>query len=188
MAFIMDLVEEIRIYVKKECGKETNFFGMSAYNYHFVSMVKYAKQLAKETGADMEIVEIAAWLHDIGSILGDYKNHHISGAEHAGKLLAKYNYPEDRIEQIKHCILAHRGSKDIKRETIEAECIADADARSHFDNIAALFNLASVVRKLEINEARTFVKEKLQRSWKKLTPRAKAVIKPKYETAMLLLE
>ncbi len=183
----MDLVEEIREYVKKECGKETNFFGMNAYDYHFVSMVKYAKQLAEETGADMEIVEIAAWLHDIGSILGDYKNHHISGAEHAEKLLTKYNYPKDRIERIKHCILAHRGSKDIKRETIEAECIADADAMSHFDNIASLFYLALVTRKLETNESRTFVKEKLQRSWNKLTPRAKAVIKPKYDAAMLLL-
>jgi len=83
----MNLIEEIKKYVEDECKKETNFFGVNIYNHHFISMVKYAKMLAKETGADEEIVEIAAWLHDIGSILGDYENHHLSGAEHAERLL-----------------------------------------------------------------------------------------------------
>ena len=183
----MDIVEEVRKHVEEECRKETNFFGMSAYNSHFISTVKYAKQLAKETGADMEIVELAAWLHDMGSILGDYENHHISGAEHAAEFLSKYKYPRERIERIKHCIVAHRGSKDIPRETIEAECIADADAMSHFDNIASLFNLALVTRKLSVEESRKFVKAKLMRSWKKLTSRAKTVIKPKYDSVMTLL-
>jgi len=184
----MDLVEEVRKYVENECKKETNFFGMSAYDNHFVSMVKYAKQLAKETGADLEIVELAAWLHDIASILGDYENHHIIGAKHAEELLKRYNYPLDKIERIKHCIIAHRGSKDIPRDTIEAECIADADAMSHFDNIGGLFNLALVTRRLEIGEAQVFVKEKLKRSWNKLTPRAKDLVKPRYDSAMILLQ
>ncbi|MEA3430242.1 MAG: HD domain-containing protein [Nanoarchaeota archaeon] len=184
----MDIVEEVRKYVKEECQKETNFFGMAAYDHHFVSMVKYAKQLAKETGADIEIVELAGWLHDIASILGDYDNHHISGAKYAEELLTKYNYPKEKIEQIKHCIIAHRGSKDIPRETIEAECIADADALSHFDNVSSLFNLALVTRRLKIEEAQQFVARKLERSWNKLTPRAKAMIKLKYDSAMILFK
>ena len=185
---IMEITEEIRKFVEEECKKETNFFGISAYKYHFVSMVKYAKKLAGETGADIEIVELAGWLHDIASILGDYENHHISGADYAEKLLMEYGYPKEKIDRIKHCIIAHRGSKDIPRETIEAECIADADAMSHFDNISSLFNLALVTRKLETEEAKKFVKEKLKRSWNKLTSRAKAIIKPKYDSAMILFE
>lgn len=184
----MNIISEVRKYVEDECKKETNFFGMSAYDHHFVSMVKYAKQLAKETGADLEVVELAGWLHDIASILGDYENHHISGAERAEILLTKYDYPKEKIGQIKHCIIAHRGSKDIPRETVEAECIADADAMSHFDNVSSLFSLALVTRKLEVDEAKRFVREKLERSWNKLTPRAKAMIKQKYDSAMILLE
>lgn len=184
----MNIAEEVRKYVKEECKKDTNFFGISAYNHHFVSTVKYAKILARKTGANQEIVEIAAWLHDVASILGNYENHHIAGAECAEKILKKYNYPKEKIEQIKHCIKAHRGSKDIPRETIEAECIADADAMSHFDNISSLFNLALVVRKLGTDEAKKFIKEKLERSWIKLTPKAKAIIKPKYNSAMILLK
>lgn len=184
----MDIIEETRKYVRRECEKGTNFFGISAYDHHFVSTVKYAKILAKETGADEEIVEIAAWLHDIASILGNYENHHIAGADHAEKILKKYNYPGEKIEKIKHCIKAHRGSKDIPRKTIEAECIADADAMSHFDNISSLFNLALIIRKLDTDKAKIFIREKLERSWKKLTPRAKTMIKPKYKAAMILLD
>jgi len=184
----MDIVEEIRKYVESECRKDSNIFGMNAYDGHFVSVVKYAKILAKEADADMEIVELSAWLHDIGSIIeGDSENHHIVGSKLAEELLKKYNYPQDKIDKIKHCIIAHRGSKDIPRESIEDECIADADAMSHFDNINSLFYLALVARKIEPSEAKTFVREKLERSWKKVTPRAKVLIRPKYEAAMLLL-
>jgi uncharacterized protein len=184
----MDIVEEVRKYVEAECRRDTNIFGMNAYTGHFVSVVRYAKLLAEETCADMEIVELSAWLHDIGSIIeGDSENHHLVGSAHAEELLKKYNYPQDRIDRIKHCIIAHRGSKDIPRESIEAECIADADALSHFDNINSLFYLALVARKLEPFEAKIFVREKLERSWKKVTPRAKDLIKPKYEAAMILL-
>lgn len=181
------MIEKIRQYVKEQCKKETNFFGMSAYNHHFVSVVKYAKQLAQKTGADKEIVEIAAWLHDIGSILGDYENHHLSGAIYAEKLLTELNYPLDKIDKVKHCIVAHRGSKDIPRETVEAKCVADADAMSHFDNLSALFNLALVLRKKSIDDSKEFIKNKLERSWNKLTPQAKEIIRPKYEAMKILL-
>jgi len=173
----MDIIGEIRKYVAEVCKKETNFFGMDIYTYHFVSTANYAKLLAKEAGADMEIVELSAWLHDLASVLGDYEDRHIAGAEIAEKLLTKYNYPKDKIEQIKHCILAHRGSQDIPRKTIEAECLANADSMSHFDNISSLFKLALVTRKLNTTEAQTFVREKLEQSWKKLTPKAKEITK-----------
>jgi uncharacterized protein len=184
----MDIVGEIQKYVESECRKETNRYGMNAYEGHFVSVVKYAKLLAAETGADMEIVELSAWLHDIASILGDYENHHVTGAILAEELLKGYNYPQDRIESIKHCIIAHRGSRDIPRESIEAECLADADALSHFDNIHSLFYLALVIKKMTPFDAKIFVREKLKRSWKKITPRAQTLIRPKYDAAMLLLE
>ena len=155
---------------------------------HIISVVKYAKQLAKEREADDEIVEISSWLHDIGRIKGDPENHHISGGNYAEVFLLKYSYPIEKIERIKHCILAHRGSKNIARETVEAECITDADTLSHFDNIFSLFNLALVKKKLNIDESRNFVRDKLERSWNKLTPKAKEIIKSKYEAAMLLLK
>lgn len=182
------MISEIQLHIKELCEQDKKY-GMRAYNTHFLSTVKYAKILAEKLGADVEIVEIAAWLHDVASIRGDYEDHHIKGAEYAEKYLKEqFNYPQEKIDQIKHCIHAHRGSKDIKRETVESECVASADAMSHFDDIAAMFGLAYIGHKVtETEEAKQFVKSKLQRSWNKLIPEAKDIIKDKYEAAMLLL-
>lgn len=184
----MNVVDKVREYVREESEKNTNIFTMDAYHTHIVPMVKYSKKLAKKLGADEEIVEIAAWLHDIGSLKGEYENHHIAGAKYAEEFLKKLNYPTEKIEKIKHCIITHRGSIKIKRETIEAECIASADGMSHFDNITSLFNLALIIRKMNVEEARIFAKDKLQKLWDKMLPEAKEMVKEKYEAAMLLLE
>lgn len=182
-----DIVKLTQEYVLKECKKKSNPFGMNAYNYHFKSVVEYAKHLAKERHANTEIVIISAWLHDIASIKGYYEDHHIVGQKYAEEFLKKCNYPDDRIKQVKHCIHAHRGSKDIPRETVEAECICDADAMSHFNTIGSLFYLAYNVRKMDPKEAITFVRSKLQRSYNKLTPGGKEMIKDKYTSVMDIL-
>ena len=182
------MIEEIRNHVKEECEKENNIFTMAAYDTHFVPMVEYAKLLAKKRNADLEVVEIAAWLHDIGGIRGDYKNHHLSGAEYAEKYLQKFNLSNDKIRKIKHCIIAHRGSKEIPRESVEAECICDADAMSHIENISDLFNLALNIRKLSVEDSKEFVRSKVERSWNKMTPFAKELVREKYTAIKILLE
>jgi len=184
-----NIVEEIRKFVEEECKKPTNFFGISAYENHIVFVVKYAKKLAEELNADLEVVELSAWLHDIASIMGDYENHHITGCKIAENKLLELNYPLEKIELIKKCILNHRGSVRKNKESIEEQIIADADAMSHFEDISGLFNLALVIRKLKIKEANNFVKNKLQRSWDKLSlEKSKKLIKPKYDAVMTLFE
>lgn len=181
------MIKTIQKHIEELSGKDENKFGMNAYHYHFVPVVKNAVKLAEKINADREIVEIAAWLHDVGSILGDYENHHVSGAEYAGEYLRKLNYPEEKIKQVQHCILTHRSSKKIKRDTIEAECIASADAMAHIDEFISLFYLALVVHKLGVFDAKKFVKKKLQNGWDKLVPEAKEIVKDKYKAAMLLI-
>ncbi|MHA1721275.1 MAG: HD domain-containing protein [Promethearchaeota archaeon] len=152
-----------------------------------VSVVKYANKLAEKLGADKEIVEVSAWLHDITRLKGDPENHHISGPIEAEKILKQLNYPQDKIEKVKHCIHAHRGSQSIKRETIEAECVASADAMAHFDNVPALICVAFVKKQMTIEEGKNWVRNKLERSWKKLIPEAKEIVLLKYEAVKLLL-
>ena len=180
-----DIIKKVQAEVKRECQKDSNIYEMNAYG-HFVHVAEYGKILAKKRKADSEIIELAAWMHDIGSVLGDMTNHHIVGAKYAGELLAKYNYSQDKIEAVQHCILAHRGSQKIKRETLEAICLADADAMTHFDRVADLFRLALVSMKMDYKEAEKFVYEKLGRSYKKLTPTAKKIVKKKYEAVKVL--
>jgi ADP-ribose pyrophosphatase YjhB (NUDIX family)/HD superfamily phosphodiesterase len=181
------IVEEIRRYVEEECKKPTSKYGYEPYFAHFIPVYKNAKLLAEKENADLEIVELAALLHDVGSIIYGRENHHITSSEIAEKKLKELNYPVDKIEKVKHCILAHRGSHDISRDTIEAQIIVDADAMSHFDNIGGPLKAAMVYEGLGQLEASKSVKEKLERSYNKLSKDAKEIIKPKYEAAMLLL-
>lgn len=186
-----NLTEEIKNLVKEACASNTNTFGYGDWQYHILSVAANAKILAAKLNADTEIVEIAALLHDYAGILNIelYPEHHIHGAKLAEEILQKYNYPKEKKENVKHCILAHRGSKNIPQETLEAKIIACADAMAHFDNIPSLMYLAFSEYKMDIEEGTKFVLEKLERSWQKLMiPGAREMLKEKYEAAKKILK
>lgn len=183
-----NIITQIRNFVEEECKKPSSKYGYEPYLYHFIQVHKYAKILAEKLKADVEVVELAAWLHDIGSIMCGRDNHHLTSTEIAEKKLRELNYPSEKIEKVKHCILSHRGSKEIKRETIEAQIVAEADAMSHFDNIAGIFQATFLFENQTQESAKISVKQKLTNSWEKLSPEAKEIIKDKFDAAMLLLK
>ena len=139
-----EITEKIREKLIKRCNTFNEKYGYDFWNEHIKYVVKNAVELAKKYGADIEIVELGALLHDIAmpSEIGPREEHNVYGAKIADELLTKLNYPDDRKERVKECVLRHRGSKDLPRNTIEEECVADADVIAHFDCIPALFHLA----------------------------------------------
>jgi len=183
-----NIVEEIRKFVEEECRKPTSKYGYESYEFHFTLMYKYAKQLAEKLNADVEVVELAAWLHDIGSIIFGRENHQITGAKIAEEKLRELNYSEEKIAKVKKCILNHRGSTSNKKESVEEQIIADADAMSQFDNIEGIFKAALVYEGQNQREARKTTCQKLINHWNKLSDESKKLIKPKYDAAMLLLK
>jgi HD superfamily phosphodiesterase len=105
------MISVIADIVQDACKNETNHFGYGIWKYHIVNVVRFSKELAVRTGANAEIVEIAALLHDYAAIK-DYSmavNHHVRGAREADALLKRLGYPDDKIEQVKTCIYCHRG-------------------------------------------------------------------------------
>ncbi len=183
-----NIVNEVRQFVEEESKKPSAKYGYEPYEFHLVPMHDYAKRLAERLDADVEVVELAAWLHDIGSIINGRKDHHITGAEIAGKKLKELDYSEGKIEKVKHCILNHRGSQENNGNSMEAKIISDADTLSNFDNIPGIFKAAFVYEEITQGEARVSVREKLEKKWNKLYfQKSKELIKPKYEAAMLLL-
>jgi len=185
----MNIVEKIKKIVEQACKKETNISGYRAWFDHVLPTAKYAKLLAKKIGADEEVVEIASLLHDYAGIVSKdmYPEHHTHGARLAGEILEKYHYPKEKIEMIKHCIYAHRASQKIPRETKEAEIVANADGMAHFDNVTGLLYLAYARYKMDTDNGKKWVLDKLARSWKKLTPEAKEMIEDKYDAIKKVL-
>lgn len=185
----MSVVEKIKEFVEIECKKPTSKFGYDPFKFHFEPMVKYADQLADEFGGDKEVILIAAWLHDIGSIVFGREDHHITGAKIAEEKLKEIKYPPEKIELIKKCIFNHRGSKKFDRPTIEEKIVSEADTMSNFDNIAGIFKVALVHEHLNQDEAKKSVRKKLENKWDQLSfDESKKIIKPKYEAVKILLE
>ncbi len=88
-------------------------------------------KIGKEEGADMEVLKLAAVLHDIGREEQDNSKgklcHAQRGAITARKILEKYNLPEDKVNKVIHCIETHRFRGDKKPLSREAQILYDAD-------------------------------------------------------------
>jgi len=182
------IVDKIKKFVEEECKKPYNEYTYEVYTYHIIPVSKYALKLAEKLNIDKEIVELASLLHDIGLIRFGRKNHHITGAEIAEKELMKLEYPKEKIEIIKKCILNHRGSKSGMRSSKEEQIIADADAMAHFDTIGGLFKVNFLIQKDKSQgEITKFIRQKYINDYNKLSSEARKLIQDKYEAAMLLL-
>jgi len=190
-----NIVKEIRNFVEEECKKPSSKYGYEPFLNHFSPVVENALELAnklEEKGIklDKEVIEISAWLHDIGSIIYGRENHHKTGAKIAEEKLTELNYPKNKIILVKESILNHRGSKEDEntRESIESQIIAEADALDSFKRVSGLFKGAFVFENKTQEEARISVLNKLKNKWNQLQfEESKQLIKPKYEAALLLL-
>ena len=104
------------------------------YNYrfdHIKEVVELAKYVATGTDANMEVVVLAAWLHDIAKpgIGGIPAQHHgIASAEIAEEILLEEGIDLETISQVSDVIRKHVGLT-IKEtlEPIEAQVLWEAD-------------------------------------------------------------
>ncbi len=163
------------------------------YNYHILPVVKNALLLAKKLHANKEIVETAAFLHDIGTgrARKGYKAqnlHHITGAAKTKKILNRLGYDKDFIEAVCHCIISHRGRAGPEPKTLEAKIIACADAMAHFDTFLDLFKFFLEYHD-STEEVLPLIEAKMLRDWNKklILPAAKRLKKKKFEAIMLLI-
>lgn len=184
-----EITEKIKQELLIRCEKSKEKDGYDFWDEHIKYVVENARKLAKQYGADIEIVELGALLHDIAmpSEYGEREEHHIYGAEIAEQLLAELEYPKDRIERVKNCVLNHRGTKDRPRNTIEEQCVADADAIAHFDCIPTLFALAYKEMNLSIADGKEYIRKKLERDYNKLSPKTREILKGRYENIINVL-
>ena len=131
-----------------------------------------------------------ALLHDYAIVL-NYKfseEHHIHGARLVGEILSDLNYPKEKINHIKECILNHRGSsRERNHKSLESKILTSTDAMSHLSELADIFYLGYGVHKFKTKEGAIWIKNKLQRSWNKIIPEGKEIVKEEYEMAMKIL-
>jgi uncharacterized protein len=111
------------------------------FNYrweHVQAVVRLALRLADLVGADREIVEAAAWLHDVRK-QGRDDDHGRDGATAARHILAGTDFPPAKIDAVAEAIAQHVGLfTDEPVEPLEAAVLWDADKLSKLGATAVL--------------------------------------------------
>jgi len=131
----MTLFDDIKEEAKSHFS---NARGSHDWN-HTERVYNLCMRIGKKENADLEILRLAAILHDIGRELQDKLNgeicHAEKGAVLARELLKKHNLDNEKIDKIIHCIESHRFRGDKIPQSKEAKILFDADK---LDSIGAV--------------------------------------------------
>lgn len=128
---IREVEEKAKKYFKNASG---------CHDWTHVERVRnLALNIGKKEKADLKVLELAVFLHDIGRKEEMKKQgkfcHAEKGMEIAKIILKKYRLNEQELENVLHCIVSHRYRNQHKPETIEAKVLFDADK---LDSIGAV--------------------------------------------------
>lgn len=134
------------------------------FNYrweHVQAVTALALDLAAATGADREIVEASAWLHDICK---EEPSHGIAGARAARTLLEQTDFPPDKIEPVAAAISSHvglyRAPDAPPLEPLETAVLWDADKLSKLGVQALAYNMSmNFMRGLSLAQRRENLRE-----------------------------
>ena len=179
-----DLIEE----QSKVYDKTQNCQIGQTWEFHLLPVIKNACMLAEKYGANKDVVEVAAIFHDYASLL-EFANrdyHHTLGAELAEGVLLQDGFDQEFVDKVKLCIVNHRASVVKEKFSIEEICVADADAMSHLDSFIELICWRAYLGE-DITTCNDFVKNKIKKSYAKMSKESQELMKEKYESIMRVL-
>ena len=131
--------KEVINAIKQEARAYFPFEGGCHGWEHTKRVYKLCMSLGEKEGADLNVLAMAAYLHDIARAEQDKTQgalcHAEKGAEIAEEILGKYGIESEYIENITHCIGTHRYRNNKIPATIEAKVLFDADK---IDSIGAV--------------------------------------------------
>ncbi len=119
---------------------------------HIERVVRTAVEIGKREGADLEIIELSAILHDIFANEEKHSGvegfrHEVEASKEARRILKTLGLTDKTVDAVCHCIESHRKRTGrIQPQTIEAKCLFDADK---LDCIGAIGIVRSAYMSLE---------------------------------------
>ncbi len=154
--------------IKEYAEKHFKNLGPSHDWSHVQRVFQTAVNIAKREKANVGLVKVAVYLHDIGrqSLKEGSYDHAVAGAKIVKKILRKYNFTGKQIEGICHCVETHRFRNNKKPETKEAKCLFDADK---LDVLGALGIARSYIYLGETRNCVLYLKPRKRKSSSKKT-------------------
>jgi uncharacterized protein len=136
------LVSDTEAIVRERMHGQSAGHGMD----HVLRVLKSARAIQAESGGDLEVVELAALLHDVG----DAKFHHgvERSAEFAREILYGLGASKVLIEHVAHIVdnISFRKGVDSSQLSLEGKIVQDAD---RLDALGAI----GIVRTIEFGAA-----------------------------------
>lgn len=133
-------------YLEVDEVREWYAQGDAAHDFdHVLRVMRMGERIAQAEGADGLVVRLAALLHDLPATTtheggaateNPRMEHHRAAAQRARALLTARGLATGQVENIAHCIEAHRfRDRSVQPQTLEAKCLYDADK---LDSIGAI--------------------------------------------------
>jgi uncharacterized protein len=145
--------------------------GEAPFNYrweHVQAVVTVARRLAEHTGADADVVEAAAWLHDVRKETGEI--HAAVGATFARGFLPQTDFPPEKIDQVAQAIANHKGLwREEPLAVLEDQVLWDADKLTKLGLTAALHWTALRLIENEAVTARDLIAVRDEAQWSEQT-------------------
>ncbi len=124
---------------------------LGAEGFRYVSaVVANCKMLvleleAQEDGAltvDYDALIVAAYLHDLSTVLYGFQDHQLKSAEMAVEFLRELNMPKERITKVEQAIATHTFATVAEEDvSIEGRILYDADKLGRLSGLAVVTSL-----------------------------------------------
>jgi uncharacterized protein len=136
--------QAVREAMRQAAEAEAGASGGFNYRWeHVRAVVTLAGKLSELTGADQDIVEAAAWLHDVTK--QDGEAHAQSGAEFAAEFLPQTDFPAHKTAAVVRAIAEHKGLwRDEPLTNLESMVLWDADKLSKL-GLTAVFHFSGMI-------------------------------------------
>ena len=136
----MGLLEKVREFVREHLRGE-RVSGLD----HAERVLFWCERLGEALGADLEVLRLAALLHDVAVPTAGRERHFEEGARMAEELLSELGLPREKVEAVASAIRAHSTFGGPEPETLEEKVLFDAD---RLDFIGAIGIARAIARGL----------------------------------------
>ncbi len=184
------IVEDMRGHVLEACGDPANVLTPGFFHDHLLVVASYAAVLAPRLGADAEVVELAAYLHDLSAVrdFSTLSHHAASSADLARALLLERGYPAERTAAVAAAIARHSVPLATGEGTPEEVCLSNADAMAQIAMPAFWLYFAFRVLKLGYVDGRRWYADKVRTNWEALIPGARELLGARHDRVAEVLE
>jgi uncharacterized protein len=128
-AFVRDYLEAS--VENEEDGGRMRWYPWHSAEYrfnHILNVVDLGERIAREEGADVDAVRVAALFHDIAKLEADQETHAEEGARIARKYLETHGeFPQSFVDQVCRAVAEHSHQGDLTTLSLETQCLIEAD-------------------------------------------------------------